>query len=85
MDKQRQAAIDRVEESRKTHVDYIEFYREFDTPDRSEEMAIRKDIAGDSAFHQHVITGYDNVLEVLRTPSPILRWLKRLLKGLGRR
>lgn len=80
MDKQRQAAIDRVEESRQTHVDYVEFYREHDTPANSEAMAIRKEIAGDTAFHQHVIEGYDTVLEVLRTPGPILRWFKRLLK-----
>ena len=73
-------AIDRVEQSKATHVQYIDFYRLYDVPEYMEEMVVRKKIAGDAAFHAEVIRGYDVVLEVLRTPSPLLRWLKRLFR-----
>ena len=78
-DPQRQQAIDRVEESRDTHVQYLAFYRDHAHVD-SHLLQNHRNIAGDEAHHQRAISGYDVVLEVLRTPNYFLRKVKKLFR-----
>lgn len=66
------AAIARVEKSRQTHVEWLDYWRAYDEHDCSGVVcpweATREEqtaIAGDSDHHRTAISGYDNVLAIL--------------------
>lgn len=59
-----QRAIDVVENSRRTHVEWGAWLKE--NPDAALEPRPQVDVAGDIAHHDECIAGYDHVLKVLR-------------------
>lgn len=61
MEQQIDDAIAIIEESRRSHASWIEWYRQ-----RPEEEGKHAETCGDRKWHEEAIAGYDRVLEVLR-------------------
>jgi hypothetical protein len=73
-----EAAIARVEESRQTHVEWRDYWREYaehscetDPCPWESTREAQAAIAGDIEHQERAIAGYDNVLAVLRRLAPI--------------
>ena len=66
MSDERAEAIRIIEDSRRTHVEWIEYLAKF-----GDDLRPHEEIAGDAAHHREAVEGYDLVLRVLRlVPSP---------------
>lgn len=59
-----QRAIETIESSRKTHVDWIEYLALEDID--PQELVPMVTVAGSAEHHAECVAGYDNVLRVLR-------------------
>lgn len=60
----RAEAIQIIEDSRQTHVEWIEYLAKF-----GDDLRPHEEIAGDAAHHQEAVEKYDRVLAVLRGES----------------
>ena len=65
------AAIERVERSRQTHVEWLAYWRgvmaDGHDPATCEECLVTLRVSGDAARQERLVAEYDNVLAVLRS------------------
>ena len=64
MSDERAEAIRIIEDSRRTHVEWIEYLAKF-----GDDLRPHEEIAGDTAHHREAVEKYDRVLAVLRAEA----------------
>lgn len=61
----RKRAIAIVEDSRRTHVEWVDYLDQW-----GGDLRPMEEVAGDIDHHREAVANYDHVLEVLRSPAP---------------